>query len=134
MRDTLVEVLGEERGGSMYSMEWLVARAKWHLDPANCVGEIFLACNEDEIVGHTIVRVETGFGLFSTIYVVPSSRGDGVARALLRRGEEWMRAQGMTEAYTYTDENNEPLKQLFCSEGFVVKEIKNEFAILWREL
>ena len=118
----------------MYSMDWLVARAQWHLDPANCVGEIFLACVGGEVVGHTIVRIEPGFGLFSTIYVVPSARGGGVARALLRQGEEWMRLHGMTEAYTYTDENNQPLKELFCSEGYVVKEVREEFAILWRRL
>ncbi len=136
MRDTLVEVLGEERGGSMYTMEWLTDRASWHLDPANCTGEIFLAeLDEGFIAGHSIVRLEKDedgkeFGLFSTTYVEPGSRGKGLAKALVQKGEEWMKERGMATAFTYTDENNEPLKMLFLSLGYEVAEIKNEFAIL----
>lgn len=139
MRDTLVEVLGEERGGAMYTLEWLIDRAKLHLDPVNCTGEIFLAVDDSgEIVGHTIVRLEkddTGqFGLFSTIYVVPSARGGGHAKSLIAQGEEWFNGHGMLRLYTYTEENNEPLKRLFCAMGFHVAEIKDEFAILMKTI
>ena len=33
MRETLIEVLGEERGTALYSMDWLRNRVLWHLDP-----------------------------------------------------------------------------------------------------
>src|SRR5437762_9348922 len=36
MRLTLNEVLGEEAGTALYSMEWLRQRVLWHLNPANC--------------------------------------------------------------------------------------------------
>lgn len=59
IRQTLVEVINEEVGGSMYSLNWLIERAKFHLDPAQCDGQIFVAESESgDIVGHTIVRVE----------------------------------------------------------------------------
>src|SRR4029079_19118147 len=84
MRQTLVEVLGEETGGSMYSMEWLIDRVKFHLDPAKCVGVVYVAEDESGIVGHTIVRLEDddkfgAIGLFSTTYVIPDARRQGFA-------------------------------------------------------
>lgn len=135
MRDTLVEVLGEERGGSMYSMDWLIDRAAFHLDPEKCDGEIFLAVADDgEIVGHNILRIEKDdegpFGLFSTTYVAPAARGKGFAKFLVEQGEKWFIDKGMTRMFTYTEENNEPLKRLFCSMGFEVVEVKQEFAII----
>lgn len=32
MRQTLVEVLGPEKGTALYTMEWLLERVRWHLD------------------------------------------------------------------------------------------------------
>src|SRR5437016_7386327 len=89
MRDTLVEVLGEERGGSMYSMEWLEQRVRFHLDPRGCTGEVFVAeIDSGHIAGHAIVRKKSNeageaHGLFSTIYVEPPARGKGIASALV---------------------------------------------------
>jgi GNAT superfamily N-acetyltransferase len=140
MRDTLIEVLGEERGGGMYTMDWLIKRVEWHLDPKICTGEVFLATESaGHVVGHTIVRLDTDFdgrpiGLFSTTYVEPSRRRRGVARVLVARGEAWMREQGMTKAVTYTDPGNTGLIELFSSAGFVVTEIRGEFAVVVKEL
>ncbi len=97
MRATLVEVVHPEEGRTMYTMEWLRQRVLWHLDPEACQGQVFLGEGEDgDIVGHTIVRIETSeegrpFGLFSTFYVCPDTRHQGLGSALLRRGEAWMR-------------------------------------------
>lgn len=140
MRETLVEVLGEERGGSMYTMDWLVQRARFHLDTARCTGEIFLA--EDggaEVVGHTIVRIESdeanpGYGLFSTIFVAQERRITGVASRLLEAGEAWMLGHGLGEARTYTDEFNTPLIRLFEKHGYAVAEVRNAFAVLVKVL
>lgn len=138
MRDTLVEVLGEERGGSMYTMDWLIKRVQWHLDPDSCTGQVFVADN-GEIVGHTIVRLDIDFdqnptGLFSTTYVVPEARGRGVAKQLVAKGETWMIDQGMTKSVTYTDPNNTALLKLFASQGYIQTEIKGEFAVLVKNL
>lgn len=78
MHETLVEVLGPETGGSLYSMEWLRQRVRQHLDPQQLTGEVFLA----ELGGdggatrparHAIVREDRDeegqpIGLISTIY------------------------------------------------------------------
>lgn len=125
MRQTLIEVLGEERGGQMYSMEWLKDRVRFHLDSNMCDGEVFLAKNEhSDIMGHAIVRIESEeearFGLFSTFYVAPEHRGKGVGRALADSGETWMRERGVTEARTYTAEDNLPLHSMLESLGYEI--------------
>lgn len=140
MRLTLIEVLGEEVGGSMYTMEWLVERVRWHLDPAHCIGTVLLA--EDEtgaILGHTILRVQSDdevgeHGLFSTFYVDPAHRGKGVATAFVRAGEAWMRDQGMTRAMTYTATNNSRLRNLMASQGYGPILEKNDMVVLAKQL
>ena len=140
MRDTLVEVLGEERGGSMYTMDWLVQRAKFHLDPASCTGQIFLSQGEDgHITGHAIVRIETDatgnkYGLFSTTYVEPASRRRGIAEALTADGEQWMIRHGMTEAATFTDEFNTGLQALYKGLGYSMEDAGNAFVRLSKDL
>ena len=140
MRLTLVEVLGEEEGGKMYTMEWLIDRVKFHLDPAKCTGAVYVAeALDGHIAGHTIVRLEPdeeeGFiGLFSTTYVEPESRRLGVAAELLQAGEAWMVEHGMKRAVTYTDRENEPLKKLYLAHGYGEKEMPNDFVALSKSL
>lgn len=140
MRDTLVEVLGGERGASMYSLEWLVRRVRWHLDPDQVVGEVFVAEDrQGRIVGHTMVRVaedEPGrpLGLFSTTYVVPSARHRRVATRLLERGEGWMIAYGLTEARTYTDVDNAKLQALYTERGYTLTPMPEVFVQLAKAL
>jgi len=136
MRQTLVEVLGEEKGGSMYTMDWLIARAAYHVHNDDCASQIFLAESESrQITGHTIVRIDRDenqqpIGLFSTTYVIPEARRDGVAKLLISRGEDWMREQGMTKAATYTDEENTGLQNLFLSLGYIQRPMENNFVEL----
>jgi GNAT superfamily N-acetyltransferase len=124
MRETLVEVEGEEVGGSLYTMDWLRERVRWHLDPLTAVAKVYLAIDADQqVLGHTIVRRETDeagrpFGLFSTTYVLPSARRRGVARLLLAAGEDWMRQQGLPRAATWTSETNVRLINLYRSHGY----------------
>jgi GNAT superfamily N-acetyltransferase len=124
MRLTLVEVEGEAVGGSLYTMDWLRERVRWHLDASACTGEVFVAEAPGEgIVGHTIVRVEHGedgqrFGLFSTTYVVPAWRRHGVAAALLERGQAWLLAQGLPSISTWTSSTNTPLIALYARHGY----------------
>ncbi len=136
MRLTLIEVLGVERGQAMYTLDWLERRVAWHLDPEQCVGEVFLA--EDPggaIVGHTIVRIEVGpdglpFGLFSTTYVEPAARNHAVATALLDRGEGWMRDHGLQAAMTHTSPTNTKLKNLYLGRGYNVVATTRDFITL----
>lgn len=140
MRETLVEVLGEEVGSAMYTMDWLVERVLWHLDAGRCTGQVFLAERGDgHIAGHTIVRLDVDAqgqpsGLFSTTYVEPASRRTGVAIALLARGEAWMREQGMTEAVTFTDTFNAKLQTLYIGQGYAMSVAGGGFVKLAKRL
>lgn len=140
MRDTLIEVLGEETGGAMYTLDWLERRVCWHLDPTCCTGEVFLAEAADgHIVGHTIVRVEgeagvPPHGLFSTTYVAPAARRSGVAAALLMTGEAWMRARGLSEAVTFTDRDNTKLQGLYLARGYTLTPAERDFVRLAKPL
>lgn len=124
MQKTLVEVLGEERGKTMYSMAWLVERVRFHIDSDRCRGEVFIAETEGarKFAGHTIVRIELEdgqpFGLFSTFYVVPEFRRRLVATALIQRGEEWMKDRGLERAATDTSLTNDRLIQLCKKQGY----------------
>jgi GNAT superfamily N-acetyltransferase len=136
MRATLMEVLGHARGETMYTMEWLVDRVRQHLDGRH-VGQVFVADDDGEIVGHTIVRIERDaergtHGLFSTIYVVRAARRKSTA--LVERGEEWMRANEMREAATWTSSTNWPLHELFQRAGYAIVEESDEMVRLARAL
>jgi GNAT superfamily N-acetyltransferase len=129
MRQTLIEVEGQAVGGSLYTLDWLRNRVRWHLDPTCCTGCVWLALggSTGEVVGHTIVRVEHGtqgerFGLFSTSHVSPPWRRRGVAGQLLQHGEQWMRAHGLDQASTWTSAINTPLIALYNQHGYVEAE------------
>ena len=127
MRLTLQEVLGQEEGASLYTLEWLRDRLDWHLEGSSCAAEVFLAesTEESSILGHTIVRLEeeeggTPFGLFSTTYVTPEARRLGVAAALIEKGEDWLRRGGMTRFATDTASDNKNLIRLFERRGYTI--------------
>jgi len=126
MRETLIEVEGEEAGTALYTMEWLQDRVRFHLDPAKCKGEVFLAVGADgRILGHTIVRVETDdtgakYGLVSTTYVIPESRRMGLATALLEKGEDWMKQRQLPESATWTSATNAGLIALYSRHGYAI--------------
>jgi N-acetylglutamate synthase-like GNAT family acetyltransferase len=136
MRATLMEVLDPARGEAMYTIEWLVDRVRQHLDGRH-VGAVFVAEDDGEIVGHTIVRIEHDaargtHGLFSTVYVVPTARRKSAAVSLLERGEAWLREHEMSEAATWTATTNVPLHELFARLGYSIVEESGEMVRLWK--
>lgn len=128
MRNTLIEVEGDDVGGTLYTMEWLRERVKWHLNPQTASAKIFIAIDADtdadeQIIGHTIVRKEVDEhgnvrGLFSTTYVVPAARGTGVADQLLLNGERWMVEMGLPSAATWTSATNAKLIAMYAKHGY----------------
>ena len=135
MRDTLIEVEGADVGTTLYSMQWLRERVKWHLNPQTAIAKIFLATDanananantnaDEQIIGHTIVRKEIDehgnvHGLFSTTYVVPAARGTGVADQLLLTGERWMVEIGLPSAATWTSTTNANLIAMYAKYGYI---------------
>jgi len=138
MRHTLEEVLGRKRGAAMYDHAWLVDRVRQHLDGRLDGGAGRLAWHGGELVGHVLLRTERDehglFGLFSTIWVQPSARRQGVAGALIGAGEAWHRAQGLTRHATYTAHDNHRLHALFGKHGYRCSAPRGEMVILSREV
>ena len=141
MRQTLIEVLGQERGPTMYSLPWLVDRVEFHLDPARSTGAVLLALDgrNAAVIGHTIVRVEAQadcprLGLFSTIYVVPEKRRAGVARALVAAGETWLLAHDVHALATNTGKDNVKLIRLFEGHGYQIAVRTEEMVQLRRDV
>ncbi|MFT4626863.1 MAG: GNAT superfamily N-acetyltransferase [Myxococcota bacterium] len=136
MRATLIDVLGAERGGSMYTLDWLRGRVGEHLGRPDAA--VFVAERGGEVVGQSIVRVEvdaTGpFGLVSTTYVLPTARRTGVARHLLAHDEAWMRGRGLVRSATNTAATNRPLIQLYEGAGYRIDLREGEMIRLVRSL
>jgi len=139
MRSTLIEVLGEQQGTALYTLEWLRERVRFHLDPAQSEASILLAQLDEEIVGQSIVRRERDdegreLGLMSTIYVVPEQRRAGVASALVDEVEAWMRARGLDRAATNTGKHNERLIRLMEARGYAITTRTSDMVQLSRSL
>lgn len=140
MRATLMEVVGQERGEAMYSLDWLRDRVRFHLDPQRSTAAVYLALEDDgSIAGHTIVRRERDeagaeFGLFSTTYVAPEFRRRGFATALLLRGEAWMREQQLRGSATFTATDNRPLIEHYQRHGYALTPANAEMVRLARSL
>lgn len=126
MRKTLIEVLGEEKGSALYSMEWLTNRVLWHLDPNQTTANIFLIENNNhEILGHAIARIdkdESGnpYGYFSTVFIEPSSRNKGLATSLVLQVESWFKELRMGKIIYNTAENHSKLIRMFEGLGFQI--------------
>lgn len=123
MRETLVDVLGQARAEALYTMEWLRARVEWHLS-LGPDAQVLLAENDlGEIIGQAIVRVETdgsghSYGYFSTIYVAPEYRRQGVAKALIEDVIHWCQVKRLPFAIYNTAYDNQRLIELYQKFGF----------------
>jgi len=109
----------------MYTMDWLVARVRWHLDGKACRGRVLLAELADkQIAGHSIIRLEPEpdgvFGLVSTTYVDPAFRRAGLASALLLHSERWFGDEGMPSCCTWTSSTNAPLISFYERHGYSI--------------
>ena len=137
MRETLIEVLGEEKGTSLYSMQWLEDRVRWHLDVKNTKGRVLVAQNKtQEIVAHAIARIDkgAGFGYFSTVFVAPHFRKMGVASVLMDYVEDWFRQNKMNKVIYNTAENHAVLLKIFKSRGYEVTHAEAEMLQLTKFL
>lgn len=126
MRETLKEVVRVERGEAMYSMDWLIERVRFHLDPSLSTAQVLVSVNPSgEITGHCIYRIEktedgSEYGLFSTTYVMPIYRRLGVANEFLKLGESWMRKHELRMAATATSKMNDKLIKLYQKHGYEI--------------
>lgn len=140
MRQTLVEVLGEEKGTALYTMEWLLDRVRWHLDSKQTTAKIFLAeAGKGRVSAHAIARLERdagghSYGYFSTIFVAPEVRNQGVASSLIFHVESWLKSMRMPKIVYNTAENHFKLIRLFERHGFQITHRENEMVQLTKRL
>jgi len=137
MRQTLVEVLGKEKAESMYTMDWLIERVRWHLDSKNTDGRVFLSEDRGgKIVGQAIARIDHGssFGYFSTIFVEPAFRRNGIALSMMKHVEDWFLENKMPKIVYNTANNHFALISLFKSYGYKITEAESEMVQLTKSL
>lgn len=88
---------------------------------------VFLARTDGDTVGFAQCQLRRDYvegtatspvGYLEGIYVSPSHRGRGVARALLARCEEWARAQGCAEFASDCELSNEASLAFHLGVGF----------------
>lgn len=130
MRKTLIEVLGSDKGKSMYSLEWLVQRAQQHVD-GTLEGFILGFEINNKIRAHIMGRIECNdkgsYGLVSTIYVDPCLRRSQMGSKLLSQAEKrLMENDSVRFIRTYTDQNNEPLIGLMLRNGYQKESVSTE--------
>lgn len=140
MRQTLVSVLGQQRGLSLYSMEWLTDRVRWHLDPTKTTAVVLIAEDDTEgMLGHAIARIEhdqqgNPFGYFSTIFVEPASRRRRVASALVERVLSWFALRKLPRAVYNTASHNHKVIGLLKQHGFDIGLSEGEMVQLTKPL
>lgn len=140
MRETLIEVLGEQRGAALYSIDELLQRVRWHLDPAATTAKIFVT--EDvrgAIIAHAIARIEVDengdrYGYFSTVFVEPGSRAKGVGTSLIREVEAWLKSMNMPRIVYNTAADHAKLIRLFGRHGFRITLRADEMVQLKKQL
>jgi GNAT superfamily N-acetyltransferase len=140
MRQTLVEVLGEEKGAALYSMDWLLERVGWHLDVRQTTAKIFLVeDHHGEICAHAIARIERdgnsqSYGYFSTVFVDPTVRDRGIATRLILHVESWLREMSMPRVVYNTAENHSKLIGIFERQGYLITARQSTMAQLTKML
>jgi ribosomal protein S18 acetylase RimI-like enzyme len=138
MRSTLVDVLGKDKGESMYTMDWLRDRVMWHLSPDRDA-KVFLAEENSEIVAPAIVRVEKNdndisYGYFSTIYVATKFRNKGIATKLIQTVEAWCSDKKLPYVTYNTADDNDRLIELFKRLSYEIVARKSEMVQLKKSL
>lgn len=125
MRQTLAEVVDNQDGASLYSIQWLRNRVNEHLAPS--FGAVFVAQDDATglLQGHVIAREDVEedlgeVGLMSTIFVEPEVRREGLGRKLVETALAWMKERGATLAVTKTAASNSGLIKLLESLGFSI--------------
>jgi streptothricin acetyltransferase len=103
----------------------------------------YLAYVDGEIAGQLVLRRNWNrFAWVEGIGVDRSFRRRGIGRALVRRGEEWARKQGLPGMMVETQDNNVAACRFYSSCGFVLKgfdtglywaseQYRKEIALFW---
>jgi GNAT superfamily N-acetyltransferase len=139
MKQTLVEVLGQEKGSSLYTDDWLINRVRWHLDPNLTTAKVLIVEQGPTLVAHAIARTESDsdssvYGYFSTIFVLPEARHQGIASSLILEVEAWFKTLKMKKIVYHTAEDHSKVIRLFERHGFTVTHRENQMVQLTKLL
>ncbi len=92
----------------------------------------FIATDEDEFAGSTVIRVDESPPVFARdreatigeVYVSPDHRGSGIATALMDRAESWADSRDCEYATLSVDERNGTARACYESCGYEVRRYK----------
>jgi GNAT superfamily N-acetyltransferase len=124
----------------MYSMDQLVDRVHWHLDPKHTNAKVWVIEDASgQIVAHAIARIERDedggtYGYFSTVYVAPEQRSQGLATRLLLVVEGWFRGLKMPRIIYNTAADHDALIRLFGRYGYRITHREGEMVQLTKDL
>lgn len=82
---------------------------------------VFVAEDAGDVVGFASLgacRDDEGVGELFAIYVLPRRWGTGAGRALLERGEEFLRGAGFTQAILWVLEGNDRAERFYRAAGW----------------
>lgn len=135
MRQTLIEVMGQEKGSTFYTIEWLIDRVYWHLSHERIAKVMIVENNKSEIIGHAIARIEYDenkkkFGFFSTIFLLPEFRGQGIASEIIDFVENWLFSFDIYKIIYNTAANHFALINLFQKHDYIITESEGEMVRL----
>ena len=121
---SLREVLGDEIFERLHRPDWQTAQAE--SVRSSCTSDerdVFVAVADGSIIGFAAVALNAfhdGMGVVDIIGVDPAYQRRGIARALMDRCAEHMRAEGMDIAAVGTggDDGHGPARRLYESLGY----------------
>jgi len=80
----------------------------------------FVAVADGEVVGYRSWELRDEFYFTQELFVVPAYRQEGIAKALIRRLEDWLRKQGQNIACIRCVPQNVAMINLARSEGYKI--------------
>ncbi len=111
----------EERFGIIGGLAWPSRKTK-HIDEdvAVCPGGIFVYEVAGAVVGYITSRAnyDTKIGWIPNLSVLPGNRGLGIGRALIDKGIDYLRWEGMCFVRIETLDQNEAGKSIYPKFGF----------------
>jgi GNAT superfamily N-acetyltransferase len=82
-------------------------------------GLFLVAARHDRIIGTVLCTHDGRKGWINRLAVAPEERGKGIARRLLKTGEEWLKDQGIGIFACFVEDDNPVSIKVFESMGYI---------------
>jgi GNAT superfamily N-acetyltransferase len=82
-------------------------------------GEVWVACEDEDVIGVLVLRPRSGSLLLENVAVVPARQGRGIGRALIDFAERQAATLGLPAVELYTNERMTENLRLYPALGYV---------------